>query len=1341
MKKTIITCMLLAVTMNLAAQYNPQSGGEYIPEFYSPYFIGMGQSVTSDLSPMADLINPAAGADKQRVTLDLSYAALVGVAFSGAGSGYGGHVFNLGGSFPTRAGVLGTSLHVLSSDLTAANLGTRGELGVSFAKDLFDDLHFGIGLQTGIDHNTDWMLTGSFGFLHYPGDVLFMRDMEWGASIVRLGKSFTPASGYSAVPSPFTLNTGIAFRLVDNDTFLLEPRLDLRFPYFQNVQLNTGFDARIAEVVTVGTAIHLDAHELLSASVPARSFIPSFFVGLRFETELSSADNGDDEEEVWRKHEINTRAAAAPLQNDVWAIGVGANIPLGTVDNAGPSIKVEYPQAGYVSPNQDGVQDSLVVPVSITDERYIKGYVFKLLNEDGEVVRRIENKEERPENKSFKNILDRLLEVKSGIEIPEEIRWDGTDDGGARVPDGTYTFVLESWDDNGNSSKTQVYTVIVDDTPPEVQLSGLSETQRIFSPNNDGRKDELQIEMDGSTEESWSIQITSVQGDLVRKDTLTNTAPSSWVWDGNDDQGNKVPDGVYSFSIESTDMAGNVTEKTVENIIVDTEPTPIKFAISTAFFSPNGDGSSDTIEFTTDVPVKKGILKWRIDIRNKTGSTEAVIDGSANAPDETIVFNGRNAAGSRLAEGRYTATLVIEYKNGNVPEQTSPEFTIDVTPPDGSVNTAYDVFSPNGDGNKDVMYFYQESTEEDVWKGEIVHKGSVIKTFTWREAVTQKAEWDGKTDIGLIAPDGTYSYILTSQDRAGNSWQSSPVEFSLNTEETPVFLSVNTEAFSPNNDGVKDTIKLTPQLKVAAGISSYKAKITTADNTVVKSYAGRSKVPASFSWNGIKDSGERADDGVYSASLVIEYTNGNKPMTRSGEFYIDTVIPEISLEPQNVIFSPNRDGQKDTCVIKQDATEEDLWEARITDSGGAVVNKAIWQGVPDTFVWPGTDTSGNTVPDGTYSYRVFAKDKAGNTASAEVNNIVVDTRNTPVYLTVNARGFSPNEDGAHESLTFKPIVKVQDLIERWDFSVLDNDGKPIKTVSDTSGSAPSDIIWDGKADNEAVIEGVFTSQLVVVYKNGNRPLAKSSSFAVDITPPVVRTDLSPLPFSPDNDGIDDELKISIRVSELTEVKKWKLSIFDPEGNYFHGYSGTGEPGNTIIWDGRSKNGELVEAAVDYDYRMTIEDAYGNVAVYEEEIPVDVLVIKDGDKYKIRISSIIFAPNSPQFSSKEQELDTNVRILDRIAQILKKYRQYKIRIEGHAVITRWADPEAAKKEQTEELIPLSKHRAETVKKALIERGLDPARFETVGIGGSDPFVPHSDLENRWKNRRVEFILVR
>ena len=42
-------------------------------------------------------------------------------------------------------------------------------------------------------------------------------------------------------------------------------------------------------------------------------------------------------------------------------------------------------------------------------------------------------------------------------------------------------------------------------------------------------------------------------------------------------------------------------------------------------------------------------------------------------------------------------------------------------------------------------------------------------------------------------------------------------------------------------------------------------------------------------------------------------------------------------------------------------------------------------------------------------------------------------------------------------------------------------------------------------------------------------------------------------------------------------------------------------------------------------------------------------------------------------------------------------------------------------------------------ALVQRGLESWRISTVGLGGSIPVVPFGDLENRWKNRRVEFVL--
>ena len=50
------------------------------------------------------------------------------------------------------------------------------------------------------------------------------------------------------------------------------------------------------------------------------------------------------------------------------------------------------------------------------------------------------------------------------------------------------------------------------------------------------------------------------------------------------------------------------------------------------------------------------------------------------------------------------------------------------------------------------------------------------------------------------------------------------------------------------------------------------------------------------------------------------------------------------------------------------------------------------------------------------------------------------------------------------------------------------------------------------------------------------------------------------------------------------------------------------------------------------------------------------------------------------------------------------------------------------------------RAETVRQELIKRGIGADRLSLAALGGTNPVVPFSDIPNRWKDRRVEFILI-
>ncbi|MDR1587890.1 MAG: OmpA family protein [Treponema sp.] len=249
--------------------------------------------------------------------------------------------------------------------------------------------------------------------------------------------------------------------------------------------------------------------------------------------------------------------------------------------------------------------------------------------------------------------------------------------------------------------------------------------------------------------------------------------------------------------------------------------------------------------------------------------------------------------------------------------------------------------------------------------------------------------------------------------------------------------------------------------------------------------------------------------------------------------------------------------------------------------------------------------------------------------------------------------------------------------------------------------------------------------------------------APDTAGPELDVKFSTRFFSPDNDGVEDELIVSINCRDESPIKEWKIEIREPQPPYllFSEWSGEGDPPAQIVWNGRSSKGELVQSASDYPFTLVVSDVPGNSSTFEGEIEVDVLVIREGDLLRVQVPSIVFGPNSGGFDSLSGEITANNDyILTRIAQVLNKFDTYKVKVEGHANFT--AATEAARKqEQDRELQPLSEKRARFVADYLTKLGVDRGRLSAFGIGGARPVVKYEDHDNWWKNRRVEFILVK
>jgi flagellar hook assembly protein FlgD/outer membrane protein OmpA-like peptidoglycan-associated protein len=1304
------------------AQYNPPPGAGVLLDLYSPVFLAGGSSTVGDSSPAADALNPAASGAKQRLTFDLNATALFGTRAPDDGFGL---ALNGGLSLPTRVGVISGSLHLIDARFPALDLGTLIGFNLSFAKELYPTLLVGIGL--GATLGEDWGLGADLGFVHLPGDVGFMKDFRWGMAMRGLGKGAERGgpSDYSAAPEPFTPSAGLAFDLIQSKNVVLSLNSDVSMPSFQNVRFALGTELALYDRAFLYLSTGFDLHEAASgaARVPV-----AFGAAVKIGTSVRQD-----------KSELRTTVAAAPLYNGIWAVGVDANLPIGQRDKNPPEITLATDEQ-FVSPNLDGVQDDLNRALDIRDERDIKGYRFVVLDAAGTQVREIVNKDERPENVSVRNVLARLAYVRKGISVPESIRWDGRTDQGGTAPDGTYRYYVEAWDDNGNVGRSREGTVVVDNTAPTAEIKA---PYLVFSPNADGNKDTLPLDLSGSKEVAWKGSLQDAQGQEVIAFEWKDQAPPGLQWDGKNSQGLLVPDGVYSFRLAATDRAGNAFAGKLDNILVSTLATPININISDSFFSPNGDGVKDRVLFQLAVPVTTGIEKWSLAVVNQAGQARRTFAGTTSLSTE-IAFDGRDDAGQVLTEGTYVGKLSVLYVNGNSPRADSPPLVVDLSAPTASTSADLVIFSPDGDGNKDTVAIFQETSEEQLWQGAIeTVEGRPVRSFSWRGVADARIQWDGRGDDGKLAPDGTYLYTLKATDRAGNSGQSRRLSFALNTEATEVFLAADAEVFSPNADGVKDTLTVRPRLKVTEGVASYTLRILDKAGQAVRSLQVQNRAPLDFAWDGLDNRGRRVPDGEYTAELSLEYQKGDRHLVKTGAFLVDTQVPTIEASAEYGLFSPDGDGSRDFLPVTQTSSSEELWEGAFLSAKGEAVRSYYWKGQVASLRWDGKDENGNKIPDGQYLYRVKGTDRAGNTVTREIRGITLDTRQTAAFLTVSGEGFSPNGDKVADSLDFSPVVTLAEGIQTWTLQMVHAEAGVQKTFSGPP-PVPQKLAWDGKADSgQPAREGAYQAVFRADYAKGNRPQAQSSPFLLDVTAPQVEMSFTPQPFSPDNDGVEDELAIALSVKDLSPVTDWAIRIDDPEAHPFVSFAGKGVPAERIIWNGLSDSGELVQAASDYNFVFTIRDQLGNARTVQKLIAVDVLVIRDGDKLKIRIPSITFPPNSADLS-KVAEADKAAKndwVLQRLAVILNKYGTYNFRIEGHANQEYWQNPARAAREEKEELAPLSLARAEAVKNGLVRLGLKAERISVAGLGGSSPIVPFSDMENRWKNRRVEFILLK
>ncbi|GEM_PF-4367704 len=479
-----------------------------------------------------------------------------------------------------------------------------------------------------------------------------------------------------------------------------------------------------------------------------------------------------------------------------------------------------------------------------------------------------------------------------------------------------------------------------------------------------------------------------------------------------------------------------------------------------------------------------------------------------------VEFRGVDDNGNPLPDGKYVILVKAWDYNNNMATSKPMIVVVDNTPPHAEVTASERIFSPNNDGNKDTVSITQNCISEsaDTWFGIMSDsRGTPVRAWRWTGQPERTIVWDGKQDNGKVVPDGVYAYKLTGMDKAGNSIVVKTRTIEVNTKANQVYVGIDREKFSPNNDGIADTITLKPVLSSTEGLAQWSLIINSGSGKEVKRWKGTTTGPeASYIWDGSSDTAVPVTDGRYQYHLEAQYENGDAPSSVVYEVMLDRTPPSFQFivgpdDNPNAPFSPNGDGENELLLLQFKNFDElnnvAEWRVDITDASGAAFRTLVGSNArpPESIVWDGISDTGERVQaNASYSATATAIDELGNTTVSPAQPIRIDATAPAFVLEASPQPFGPDDDGHNDTLTIniKQLGGEQGITE-WTVTVypiyrkVARDGsvtesrmteRPFKRWSGT-GTPPAQIVWDGKNDNGEEVDSAVIYDIVIECKN------------------------------------------------------------------------------------------------------------------------------------------------------------------------------------------------------------------------------------------------------------------
>ncbi len=545
--------------------------------------------------------------------------------------------------------------------------------------------------------------------------------------------------------------------------------------------------------------------------------------------------------------------------------------------------------------------------------------------------------------------------------------------------DGSYLYKAVVTDRAGNASETAIQKVVVDTTAPqtgELTLSDLSDTG-VSATDQITQDKNFNLKLEGQESGSQVTYLVSIDdGKTWQETTVTQK---------------DLADGIYQFKAVVTDVAGNISETSVQKVVVDTT-APQAGELTLAALTDTGISATDQItqDKTFDLKISGQEVNSQI--------TYWIPKDEGKTWQETTV------AQKDLTDGVYQYKAIVTDVAGNTSETAIQKVVVDTTAPKAGELTLAALtdtgISATDQITQDKIFDLKISGQEV--NSQITYWISKDDGKTWQETtVTQK-------DL----TDGVYQYKAIVTDVAGNTSETAIQKVVVDTTAPQ---AGELTLFDLTDTGVSATDQITQDnnftLKLAQPIVIGE-QAALLDHYEVSTDEGKT-------WQETTADQKDLADGSYLYKAVVTDLAGNTSETAVQKVIVDnslnvesTTVTIKSITEDNTISLVEKD-QVISIRLDVDNLPTDL-NSSLT-SVNTTLNNVVYNfhfdevtqewvsEIPAEFLW--SDGSQTNI-----SIDISLTDQAGNTANIkQTQNYNVD--HIPNSPTLDSLTFN-NIDGA-----------------------------------------------------------------------------------------------------------------------------------------------------------------------------------------------------------------------------------------------------------------------------------------------------------------------------------------